>query len=111
MRGRLRTLLPESSNGPCPRFFRVWQSGLWFAPFTWNCFLFFALSRLVTRERTMTSQNECPSIEEMISDEVRRRFGARTFQTCEKRPETEKRRSFLRFLKLPIISRLAHAAR
>ena len=62
----------------------------------------------------MTGQNECPTIEEMISDEVRKQFGARRFQTHEKRLETEKRRGYLRFLKLPIVSRLGtypHAAR
>ena len=62
----------------------------------------------------MASQNECPTIEEMIRDEVRRRFGTRTFQAYEKRPETEKGRGYLGFLKLPIISRpgtYPHAAR
>jgi hypothetical protein len=62
----------------------------------------------------MASQNERPTIEEMISDEVRRQFGTRAFQAYEKRPETEKGRGYLRFLKLPIISRpvsYPHAAR
>ncbi len=61
----------------------------------------------------MASQNECPTIEEMISDEVRRQFGTRT-QAYEKRPETEKGRGYLRFPKLPPISRpgtYPHAAR
>jgi hypothetical protein len=59
----------------------------------------------------MASQNECPTIEEMISDEVRKQFGTRTFQ---KRPETEKGRGLMRFLKLPIVPRQGtypHAAR
>ena len=62
----------------------------------------------------MTGQNECPTIEEMISDEVRKQFGARAFQTHEKRSETKKGGGYLRFLKLPIISRSGtypHAAR
>ena len=81
---------------------------------TWNGFPFFALNPLTTKEQTMTDQSECPTIEEMISDEVRKQFGARTFQTYEKRAETEKGRGYLRFLKLPTRLRLAtypHAAR
>ena len=38
----------------------------------------------------MASQNECPTIEEVISDEVRRQFGTRTFQAYEKRPERKR---------------------
>jgi hypothetical protein len=81
---------------------------------TWNRFPFFALNPLTTKEQTMTGKSECPTIEEMISDEVRKQFGARTFQTYEKRTETEKGRGYLRFLKLPTVLRFAtfpHAAR
>ena len=74
-------------------------------PFAWEQFSLLRVDRLTTKERTMASQNECPTIEEMISDEVRRRFGTRAFQAYEKRPETEKGRGYLRFLKLPVISR------
>ena len=81
---------------------------------TWNRFPFFALNPLTTKEQTMTGKSECPTIEKMISDEVRKQFGARTFQTYEKRTETEKGRGYLRFLKLPTVLRFAtypHAAR
>ena len=89
-RGLLNGPLQGPSNSPRPRLFsslairflvRTHSPG--------NSFLLFALSRSTTRERTMASQNECPTIEEMISDEVRRQFGTRTFQAYEKRPETE----------------------